>query len=236
MPHQAPIDYVALAEKLGHVFENPVLLQDALTHPSLSGTKPSRKAGSASHYERLEFLGDRVLGLAIAHWLFVLFPEANEGELAKRHAYLVNRDILRKIALSLQLEDHLRLAKGESANAARKNLAALSDAMEAVIAALYLDGGFEAAKLFIKKYWEPWIVSDMPPPADPKTALQEYVQGQKLPLPVYTILERTGPSHAPKFKIQVAVSGHDPVQAEGGSKREAEKKAASLLLERIHGA
>lgn len=233
MPQRKPIDYPALATKLGHVFENPTLLHDALTHPSLPTTKASHKTAKASPYERLEFLGDRVLGLVVAHWLYEMFPHANEGELAKRHAYLVNRDMLKAVALSLRLEDHLRLARGEDANASRKNLAALSDAMEGVIGALYLDGGFDVATTFIKGAWQPWIGTDLEPPADPKTALQEYAQGKGLALPQYTIIERTGPSHAPKFKIQVVVSGHAPVIAEGGSKREAEKTAASMLLKEI---
>lgn len=233
MPHRKPIDYETLARKLGHVFENPTLLHDALTHPSLPMAKSSHKAAKASPYERLEFLGDRVLGLVVAHWLYEMFPHANEGDLAKRHAHLVNRDMLKAVALSLKLEEHLRLARGEEAIASRKNLAALSDSMEGVIGALYLDGGFSVATTFIKSAWQPWIGTDLAPPADPKTALQEYAQSKGMALPQYTIVERTGPSHAPKFKIQVAVTGHGPVIAEGGSKREAEKTAASLLLEEI---
>ncbi len=233
MSHRKPIDYAALAKKLGHVFINPTLLHDALTHPSLPTTKTSHKTVKPSPYERLEFLGDRVLGLVIAHWLYELFPEADEGELAKRHAHLVNGEMLKQIALSMELDDHLRLARGESANASRKNLAALSDAMEGVIGALYLDAGYDVAASFIKTYWEPWVGTDLESSADPKTALQEYVQGKGHALPHYSIVERTGPSHAPKFKVQVVVNGHAPVVAEGGSKREAEKKAASMLLQEI---
>ncbi len=233
MPHRKPIDFATLAQKLGHVFSNPALLQDALTHPSLPTAKTSHKASRISPYERLEFLGDRVLGLVIAHLLYDKFPDAPEGELAKRHAHLVNGDTLKEIALTLHLDEHLRLARGESANAARKNLAVLSDAMEGVIGALYLDAGYAVAESFIKRYWKDWIVLDIAPPADPKTALQEYAQGKALPLPEYSIIERTGPSHAPKFKVQVLVKGFTPMIAEGGSKREAEKKAASGLLEEI---
>lgn len=233
MQQGKPIDYATLARKLGHVFADPALLQDALTHPSLSSSKPSSKISKASPYERLEFLGDRVLGLVVAHWLYALFPQANEGELAKRHAYLVNRDMLRNVATALKLDDDLRLAHGESANDLHKNLAAMSDATEAVIGALYLDAGFEVARTFIKTHWQPWVDADMEPPADPKTALQEYAQGKGLPLPQYSIIERTGPSHAPQFKIKVVVSGFEPVIAEGGSKRVAEKAAAQALLAEI---
>jgi ribonuclease-3 len=233
MPYRQPIDYAMLARKLGHVFTNNALLYDALTHPSLPLGKRGPKNVKASAYERLEFLGDRVLGLVVAHWLYEMFPEADEGDLAKRHAYLVNRDMLKQVALSIGLDDHLRLARGEDVHAARKNLAALSDAMEGVIGALYLDGGYAVAEAFIRKEWAPWLIGGHAPPADPKTALQEFAQGHGLPLPIYKILEHSGPSHAPKFVVEVSVKGHPVVRADGGAKREAEKKAASLLLEKI---
>jgi len=232
MPHRKPIDHSALAAKLGHVFHDPSMLRAALTHPSLSGAK-ARMTSSA--YERLEFLGDRVLGLIIAHWLYELYPQAEEGELAKRHASLVNRDILKDIAHAIHLEEHLLLASGGEANAPRKNLAALSDATEGVIGALYLDGGLAVAEQFIKRYWET-VIKTVVTPADPKTALQEFVQGRGWPLPVYKIVERTGPPHAPRFKIEVQVKGHPPMLAEGGSKREAEKVAAQLMLLEIEKA
>lgn len=229
MPLRKPIDYEALAEKLGHVFRDPTLLQDALTHPSLTGTKTR---SSFSSYERLEFLGDRVLGLVVAHWLYEIYPQAAEGELAKRHAALVNRDALKEIALAIHLDTHLRLARGEEKNAPRKNLAALSDAMEGIIGALYLDGGLDIARDFIKRYWAPHIRAEATP-ADPKTTLQEYAQGKGLPLPVYKVIERSGPPHAPCFKIAVEVRGYQAIIAEGGSKREAEKAAAQGLLAEI---
>lgn len=231
MPLSKPFELDELMAQLGHSFSDPALLKEALIHPSLSVAKGQKK-GESSPYERLEFLGDRVLGLVIAHWLYSHYTNADEGELAKRHASLVNRDALKKIAHSVELEKHLRLVRGESADASRKNLAALSDSMEAIIGALYLDGGLTAADNFIKKYWDSEIKAEAAP-ADPKTALQEYAQGKGKPLPEYTVLERSGPSHAPKFVIQVAVQGFVPVTAEGGSKREAEKAAALGLLEEI---
>jgi len=218
-----------LAEKLGHEFENPALLQEALTHPSLSGRKQQRVKSGASPYERLEFLGDRVLGLVIAEWLYRLFPAASEGELAKRHASLVNRNTLHDIALEIGLEKHLRLARSEEAGAAKKTQATLSDAMEAVIGALYLDGGIETARNFIRRYWKRAEQTEAAP-ADPKTALQEWAQGQGLPLPVYKVKERSGPAHAPKFVIEVSVEGFAPAAGEGPSKRLAEKAAARELL------
>lgn len=221
-----------LTERLGYTFTNPQLLQEALTHPSLTGPQNrSNKKGDAAPYERMEFLGDRVLGLVIAEWLYTLFPNANEGELAKRHAALVNRDALHEIALDIRLDRHLRLARGESVQAARKNLAALSDAVEALIGAMYLDGGLEVARRFIQRYWRTHASSAAP--SDPKTALQEWAQGQGLPLPAYRVVERSGPAHAPKFIIEASVKGYPPAMAEGESKRAAEKLAAGLLLKGI---
>ncbi len=220
-----------LCARLGHDFAKPDLLQAALTHPSLTGTR-ARKKGGSSPYERLEFLGDRVLGLVIAEWLFALFPESNEGDLAKRHASLVNRDALKAVALEIGLDRHLHVAHGEDVKAARKNVGTLSDAMEAVIGALYLDGGLEPARAFIHKYWRGAEASE-PAPADPKTALQEWAQGQGLPLPVYKVVERSGPAHEPKFVIEVAVKGYEPARAEGSSKRLAEKAAAAALMQNV---
>lgn len=227
-PQEKP-NPAALAEKLGHAFADPRLLEDALTHPSLAGAG-RRKKGAP--YERLEFLGDRVLGLAIAEWLYETFPNAAEGEMAKRHAALVNRDALRAVALDIGLAHFVRLARGEDAQAARKNLATLPDAMEAVIGALYLDGGFPAARSFIHQYWKRDIaVSETP--ADPKTTLQEWAQGQSLPLPTYRVIKNSGPAHAPKFVVEASVKGFPPAEAEGNSKRDAQKAAAVKLLETV---
>jgi ribonuclease-3 len=223
-------DSALLSEKLGHAFATPRLLEDALTHPSLAGGSKQRKKGAP--YERLEFLGDRVLGLAIAEWLYETYPNAAEGEMAKRHAALVNREALRSVALEIGLGQFVRLARGEDATAARKNIATLPDAMEAVIGALYLDGGFPAARAFIHRYWQRDLaVSETP--ADPKTALQEWAQGQGLPLPTYRVIKNSGPAHAPVFMIEAGVKGHDPVQAQGDSKRAAQKAAAAILLETV---
>lgn len=218
-----------LTDKIGHTFAESSLLQEALTHPSLAGFR-QRKKNSTTPYERLEFLGDRVLGLVIAEWLYKLFPDSSEGDLAKRHASLVNRDALRGIALEIGLEKHLRLARSEEAGAARKNQATLSDAMEALIGAMYLDGGLEVARRFIKRYWVQAEQAEAAP-ADPKTALQEWAQGKGLPLPVYKVVERSGPAHAPKFVIAVSVHGYEPATGEGPSKRLAEKAAAQVLLQ-----
>lgn len=224
----------ALTASIGHVFANASLLQDALTHPSLSGTRQRRRSGAAP-YERLEFLGDRVLGLVIAAWLYELFPDADEGALAKRHAALVNRDALHGIALEIGLDRHLRLAHGEKVSADRKNLTTLSDALEALIGAIYLDAGLDAARQFIQRYWRQATMTETAP-SDPKTALQEWAQGRGLPLPSYKVIENTGPAHAPKFVVEATVAGLPSVRAEGQSKRLAEKSAAIALLALASGA
>ena len=224
-------DAAGLMAQLGHTFSSLELLEDALTHPSLAGSHTRKKSGTPP-YERLEFLGDRVLGLVIAEWLYERFPEANEGEMAKRHAALVNRDALRAVAIEIGLGQYLHLARGEEAGAARKNIATLPDAMEAVIGALYLDGGLPPAVAFIQRYWQKDIdVSEAP--ADAKTVLQEWAQGRGLPLPHYKVIERSGPAHAPKFVIEASVKGYPSVSAEGDSKRAAEKAAAKLLMQQI---
>jgi ribonuclease-3 len=224
-------DKAELAERLGYKFAKPELLEQALTHPSLSGSAALRKKGGGD-YERLEFLGDRVLGLVIAEWLYEKYPTAREGELAKRHAALVNRDALRLVAEEIGLGPYLRLAGGEKPGSARKNLATMPDAMEAVIGALYCDGGLKAAGDFIHRFWQKDIAIEEAP-EDPKTMLQEWAQGQGLPLPQYKVIENTGPAHAPKFIIEASVKGHPPAVAEGNSKRAAEKTAAAQLLQQV---
>lgn len=226
-----PTDLTPLLAELGHAFQDIALLQAALTHPSVGGGRGVKKSASASPYERLEFLGDRVLGLVIAHWLYELYPQEDEGSLAKRHAAMVNRDALRDVALVLQLERYVRLAHDDT-DFSRQNLAVLSDAMEAVIGALFLDGGLAPAESFIKRHWDEKI-HETATPADPKSALQEYAQGKGLPLPTYRVMERSGPAHAPSFIIEASVRGHEAVSAQGASKREAEKAAAQLLLDQI---
>jgi ribonuclease III len=223
----------SLTDRLGYVFTQPELLRAALTHPSVAGRSGAQKK-NPSAYERLEFLGDRVLGLVIAQWLYDVFPQAAEGELAKRHAAMVNRDALREVALALNLDSHIQLAHGDAMDFSKKNMAVLSDAMEAVIGAMYLDGGLDVAVTFIKHYWWEMIGAEATP-ADPKSELQELAQGKGLPLPVYKILKRSGPAHAPSFVIEASVKGLGSASAEGPSKREAEKGAACALLKEITG-
>ena len=227
---QAPTgsDLDTLSDRLGHRFSRPELLAQALTHPSAAG-----RGASARSYERLEFLGDRVLGLVVADVLLGRFPRESEGALAMRLAGLVRRETLAEVARDLRLDEHLRLAKGEEAAGERDNDAILADACEAVIGALYLDGGLEAARALIETLWAPLVEAARKPPQDAKTALQEWAQGRGLPLPKYRELARTGPAHDPHFTVEVRVKGQDPECGEGGSKRTAERAAAERLIARL---
>lgn len=230
-PLAPPVKDLAMA--LGHDFADAALLRDALTHPSLAGGGKRVKRSSTA-YERLEFLGDRVLGLVVAAWLYRLYPEASEGDLSKRHAALVNRDTLTGIARQIDLPKFLKVARSETL-AARSSQTVLADACEAVIGAMYLDGGLEPVERFIHRVWHPLIDQSPRPPVDPKTALQEWVQGRGLPLPAYRVQSSEGPAHAPRFVIELSVKGQDSVTAEGASKREAQKNAAALMLAKLEG-
>lgn len=224
-------DIQELEDQLGHQFASPKLLEDALTHPSLAGFKQRRQG--AMPYERMEFLGDRVLGLVIAEWIYRQFPDAKEGDLALRHTALVNRNALQAVALQIGLGKHVRLARGDELTAERRDLSTLSDAMEAVIGALYLDGGLGPAQDFIHRYWHKHVTIESAP-ADPKTALQEWAQGKGLPLPDYQDIRHYGPAHAPKFVVAAHVKGFPVAEAEGDTKRAAQKAAASLLLQQLN--
>ena len=213
----------ALADRLGHRFVRPALLHEALTHPSAAdGIRPS--------YERLEFLGDRVLGLVIAAWLLRLFPDEAEGMISRRHSALVRAEALTRVARSLDLGAHILLPAGEEGSGLRDRGSVLADAMEAVIAALWLDGGDDAARRFIERHWEALLREDATPPKPAKTELQEWAQGRGLPVPAYREIDRRGPDHAPRFTVEVSVVGSDALSGEGGSKRAAEEAAAQALL------
>lgn len=220
----------ALAKKLGHVFSDGELLRRALTHPSAASR---RKAGAPDSYERLEFLGDRVLGLIVADLLLRRFPKESEGALARRHTALVRRETLAEVAGDLAISRYLRLAKGEDEAGERDNPAILADACEAVIGALYLDGGLEVARRSVERALEPYLSSAVKPPQDAKTALQEWAQARGLPLPEYRETAREGPPHQPVFSIEVSVEGHAPEAGKGRSKRISEQTAAQALLKRL---
>lgn len=225
LPASATAD---LEATLGHVFGNRLLLTEALTHPSMGGLD-RRSAGKG--YERLEFLGDRVLGLVVAEWLLERFPSEPEGALARRLTALVRAEALVVVAEKIGLGAHLLLSPGEQGSQGGIKPAILADACEAVIGALYLDAGLEAAKRFIRRHWDaPLEKARAAPPQDPKTGLQEWALARGLALPLYEDIGRTGPDHAPIFQVRVTVAGFDPVTASGPSKRAAEKAAADELL------
>lgn len=225
MQREDPGRLDALSARLGHRFDRPALLRQALTHAS--GLARGRHGDS---YERLEFLGDRVLSLVVAELLFDGFPDEREGEIARRHSDLVRREALAEVAAGIDLGAAILLSRGEAETGGRENPAILADVCEAVIAALYLDGGLACARGFIERHWRPRIDAAARPPMDAKTTLQEWAQGRSLPLPSYREIGRQGPDHAPVFTVEVAVAGHAPVRGTGASKRAGEQAAAAWLL------
>ncbi|HEY4124093.1 MAG TPA: ribonuclease III [Rhizomicrobium sp.] len=215
-----------LEARLGHHFADPALLKRALTHAS---------RGAQSN-ERLEFLGDRVLGLIVAEKLHALYPDEPEGILALKLNALVRGEACAKAAQDAGLADHLILASAEAGSGGRKKTVILAGAVEAVIAALYLDGGYEAARQFVERYWTDAFDNLGNELRDAKTALQEWAQGpggKAQGLPTYKQTGREGPDHAPRFAVEVSVKGHDPETGFGGSKREAEQDAAKRMLARL---
>jgi len=211
-----------LLVRLDHDFADPSKLEAALTHSS---------SRADYNYERLEFLGDRVLGLVMAHLLFETFPDESEGDLAKRHAVLVQGSIIAEVAKSINLGASMILSDAERATGGDKNDNILADVMEAVLGAIYLDAGMDVSERIIKDLWGERVLVMTEPPQDPKTELQEWAQKRGLPLPLYSVVGREGPDHAPVFKIEVMVEGYAPKIAEGLSRRSAEKSAADDLLE-----
>ncbi len=219
-------------EILGHQFARPELLSEALTHRSAAlDNWAGKKVFSASN-ERLEFVGDRVLGLLIAEWLAERYPKENEGGLGRRLALLVSQPVLAEIAETLGLSACLSLAPSESKAGVRKLATVLADAMEAVIGAVYLDAGIDVARNFVRRAWEPVITAQLIPPKDSKTGLQEWAMQRSLPLPIYKVDSTEGPSHAPVFVISVALGGKSAT-ASAGSKRMAEQAAAAELLGKL---
>lgn len=218
---QAVLPETDLMKALGYEFKNKALLTQALTHASVSATRSS--------YERLEFLGDRILSFVIADMLFAAFPNEKEGALAKRHSTLVKQGALEEVAKKLDLLPHVQFAR--SAGQAQPSPSVLADVVEALIAALYLDGGFAVAEQFIRTHWQALILSFHLPPEDPKSALQEWAQARGLALPVYEVLERSGPEHSPVFVVQARVGDFPPQQAQSHSKQSAQKLAARQLLD-----
>lgn len=223
------VAYTSLYEIFQHEFKDPKLLKQALIHPS------KRTSSSENHYERLEFLGDRVLGLVIAHLLYIQYPKEEEGKLAKRHSHLVSRETLIQVARQISLEDFVDVSKSVSQYNDRRKESILADACESVIAALYLDGGMDVVRSFIQSQWQPLIDGMTTIPKDAKSTLQEWAQGRgknNTP-PVYRVLDHSGPQHAPMFTVEVTVEGLEPTIGTAASKRLAQQAAAQALLDTL---
>jgi len=214
-----------LENALGHTFARRDLLDQALTHASIP---------SSVSYERLEFLGDRVLGLVMAEWLLEAFPNEPEGAIAKRFAALVRKEALLEVADALNLATYVRAFMGERTPLARGQDGILADCCEALIAALYLDGGLDIARAFIRRYWETQLTQRARPPQDAKSALQEWAQARGYDRPKYTITDTTGPDHHPHFTVKVTLQGlTEDVVATGPSKKQAEQRAAEQALRQV---
>lgn len=214
---------------LEHHFRDALLLRQALTHASVSGHAGSRRPSN----ERLEFLGDRVLGLIVAELLYQAYPDEDEGALARRYSSLVSGEALALVAEQIDLGQFLRYLRGEEEAGGVRNSGVLADSCEAVIAALYLDGGLDAARRFIHRFWRPLMGASLRPPKDAKTELQEWAQARALTLPLYREVLREGPPHAPRFLVEVRLDGLPAVTASGLSKRAAEQAAAQAMLATI---
>lgn len=221
-----------LEKIIGFEFADKALLTQAVTHSSsyFDGRAKKTRDIAQKHYERLEFLGDRVLGLVISEYLLSTFPEEDEGDLNLRFAQLVRKESCTLVAQSLKLDDFVILGTNETKSGLNKNPTILGDVCEALIAALFLDGGMEIAKPFILKHWDEQLKSNQPHKQDAKTALQEWAQKLKLPLPLYIVSQTTGPAHAPQFTIEVSLTNYEKSVASGQSKRIAEQKAATEFL------
>ncbi|HSG95519.1 MAG TPA: ribonuclease III [Afifellaceae bacterium] len=223
-------DPAGFEKTLGYTFRDPGLLKRALTHASAVAERGNHDP--AATYQRLEFLGDRVLGLVVADMLIAAYPDAVEGELARRLARPVSRETCAEVAMDMGLDAFVRLggslARKRSGNAS----GVLSDVCESVIGALYRDGGLAAARPVIERYWRERMTAMSGPLRDAKTELQEWTHRKGLSTPDYHELSRSGPDHAPVFEIEVIIDSHKNAVGSGKSKREAEQAAAEAVLRR----
>jgi ribonuclease-3 len=225
MNKRVKVELSDLEARLGYRFRDPDLPALALTHLS------AQVEGGRS-YQRLEFLGDRVLGVVVAEHLYRTFPRASEGELSMRLAKLVRRETCAEIAAQWDVGPHVVLGLGEARGGGRRKLAILSDVCESLIGAVHVDGGFEAARDLILRSWGGRLTADAEPARDAKTAVQEWAQARALPAPRYEEVSRSGPAHAPHFVMQVLLDGYEPETGEASSKRAAEQAAAQAFLDR----
>jgi ribonuclease III len=218
---------------LGHAFNRPDLLQEALTHRSaVQGRGYQGRVGTHASNERLEFIGDRVLGLTMAEWLAERFPREQEGELGRRLAHLVSQPVLAGVADAVGLAAALSVSPGEARAGVAKRATVLADALEAALGALYLDGGLNVARDFVRRAWHDAMIEQTDPPKDAKTALQEWAQKRGKDLPAYEVTGRSGPPPAPEFTVTVTAGAFEAIGA-AGSKRAAEQRAAEALLAQL---
>jgi len=222
---RAKADISALEAQVGHDFADKDLLRWALTHVSAATQRPDS-------YERLEFLGDRVLGLAVAHMIYEAFPGDSEGELSRRLAALVRKETCAEVAEHWGVGPHMRLGEGEAQTGGRKKRAILGDVCEAIIGAVFLDGGAAAAESVVRAAFGPKMLEEGRNLRDAKTALQEWAQARRLPPPRYRLVARSGPDHAPAFELAVEIEGFEPAVGAGTSKRAAEQAAAAAFMAR----
>lgn len=221
-------DLADLEARVGHAFRDRGPLERALTHISALHGTPA----SGPHYQRLEFLGDRVLGLCVADMLFGAFQDASEGELSRRLGHLVRRETCAEVAMEWDVGVHIRLGAGEMQTGLRKKEAILADVCESVLAAIYLDGGYAAARDVVERWFGPKMAEPGRSQRDPKSALQEWALARGRETPIYRQVDRSGPDHAPRFVVEAVVQGHEPTAGEGSSKRMAEQAAAEAFLRR----
>lgn len=212
-----------IARQLGYQADNLPLFEAALTHSSSRG----------GNYERLEFLGDRVLGVVIARWLYERFPDEPEGKLSRRFNTLVARETCGEIGRELGLPDVIKLGKQAREDGAAWSDNVVGDVVEALIGAIFLDSGLEAAEAFIRRAWEPLIEGQRLAPTHPKSALQELAAAHNLPNPLYEVVRQSGAQHSPRFTVRVAIPKLGEAEAEGSSKQEAETLAATALLQKL---
>ncbi len=218
----------SLEERIGYRFKDTALFDSALSH--ISALKGARNRGGS--YQRLEFLGDHVLGLVISDLLFRAFPKADEGELSRRLADLVRKETCAEIARTIDLGAAIRLGSSEANAGGRKRPAILADVCEALIGAVYLDGGYTAAEALVGRLWEARMKTKAQPLRDPKTVLQEWAQARGLPTPAYREVARSGPDHDPVFRVTVQLPKLAPAEGSGRSKRAAEQAAAAAMMTR----
>ena len=214
---------VFVGEALGGEPKDPKMFERALTHGS----------HGRETYERLEFLGDRVLGLVVAKWLYERFPSEPEGKMSRRYNALVARETCADVGRMLDIPRHIRLGKQAREDHANLSDNVVGDVTEAMLGAIYLDSGIERAEAFVRTHWAPFLDGQKRAPVHPKSALQEIAADKKMGVPLYEVTARFGPHHAPRFRVKVSLGRHGEAEAEGDSKQDAETAAAAALLDKI---